>query len=472
MSNNEQSRLNVMSIVNRAAFWLLVVAVALFTMLPFFYAISISFRTNTQVLTGATYLPMAIYAQESLDLDDYLRTAPGEDRPLPIEKFVVTVNNRQATLDESEYTSTVRSDPTAFENAAVVVSFADAEMEMSFAEYETAMANGDTLPDEEPVFNITYGREEISLNSFLLMNIEVTGRVGATETETMTITNLLNIPPAELKNAEYNVLGADIENIYREKRMSIGEYLSYRRDKERSQFVDDYVIQDATTRNYENLFKSERFLTIALNSTIVSTLTVLFALITGSFAAYALGRVRFKGRMVIMYLVLAMTMFPQISILSGLFAIVDDQLDIDGSILALLFTYPIFTLPFTVWVLTSFFQGLPAEIEQAALVDGATPFQTFWRVLVPLTAPALVTTGLLAFIAAWNEYLFALTFTISNDKAKTIPVEIANFAGFDREIPVADRITAAVVVTIPLLILVLMFQRRIIEGLTAGAVKG
>lgn len=233
-----------------------------------------------------------------------------------------------------------------------------------------------------------------------------------------------------------------------------------------------YLPEDGGTLvNYQNLLNSESFLGVMLNSAIVSTVVVIISLVVGAFAAYALGRVQFKGRMVVMYLVLAMTMFPQISILSGLFTIVND-LGVYGSLLSLIFSYPIFTLPFTVWVLTSFFQGLPAEIEQAALVDGATPFQTFRLILVPLTAPAMVTTGLLAFIAAWNEYLFALTFTLVNPSARTIPVEIANFSGFSFETPIADRIAAAVVVTIPLLVLVLIFQRRIIEGLTAGAVKG
>ena len=159
-----------------------------------------------------------------------------------------------------------------------------------------------------------------------------------------------------------------------------------------------YLPEDPVLTNYQNLFGDSDFMRTMFNSAVVATVTVLLALVVGSFAAYALGRVRFKGRMVVLYTVLALTMFPQISILSGLFAIVND-LNIYGSTLALMFTYPIFTLPFTVWVLTSFFQGLPTEIEQAALVDGATPFQTFWRILVPLTAPALVTTGLLAFIA-------------------------------------------------------------------------
>ncbi len=232
-----------------------------------------------------------------------------------------------------------------------------------------------------------------------------------------------------------------------------------------------YLPEDLQLINYQNLFEDSDFMRTMLNSSFVSSVTVVFSLVVGSFAAYALGRVQFKGRMIVLYTVLAMTMFPQISILSGLFAIVND-LNIFGSTAALIFTYPIFTLPFTVWVLTSFFQGLPAEIEQAALVDGATPFQTFWRILVPLTAPALVTTGLLAFIAAWNEYLFALTFTLVSKSAQTVPVAIANFGGYGYEIPVADRIAATVIVTVPVLVLVLIFQRRIIEGLTAGAVKG
>ncbi len=232
-----------------------------------------------------------------------------------------------------------------------------------------------------------------------------------------------------------------------------------------------YLPEAPTLVNYEGLLRSEAFMRTMLNSSIVASVTVILALVVGSFAAYALGRVQFRGRLAILYLVLAMTMFPQISILSGLFRIVTD-LGIYGSTLSLMFTYLIFTLPFTVWVLTSFFKGLPAEIEQAALVDGATPFQTFRLILVPLTAPALVTTGLLAFIAAWNEYLFALTFTLINPEARTVPVAIANFAGLGYEIPVAERMTATVIVTIPVLVLVLIFQRRIIEGLTAGAVKG
>ncbi len=173
-----------------------------------------------------------------------------------------------------------------------------------------------------------------------------------------------------------------------------------------------------------------------------------------------------------LYLVLAMTMFPQISILSGLFEVVN-QLGVYGATTSLMLTYPLITVPFTVWTLNSFFKGLPGELEQAALVDGATPFQTFYMILLPLTAPALVTTGLLAFIQAWNEYLFALTFTTINPPARTVTVAIALFSGqVSRQEPIAEIMAASIVVTIPLIVLVLIFQNRIVEGLTAGAVKG
>jgi len=220
------------------------------------------------------------------------------------------------------------------------------------------------------------------------------------------------------------------------------------------------------------VFRNETFLRGLFNSAVVSGITVVISLVVGSFAAYAIGRLQFAGRTLMLYLVLAMTMFPLISILSGLFTITR-ELGVFGSITSLIITYPIFTLPFTVWVLVSFFRGLPGELEQAALVDGATPFQTFYMILLPLTAPALVTTGLLAFIGAWNEYLLALTFTITNESAFTVPVAIANFSGsIPREEPVAEPLAATVIVTLPLVFLVLIFQRRIIQGLTAGAVKG
>jgi trehalose/maltose transport system permease protein len=233
-----------------------------------------------------------------------------------------------------------------------------------------------------------------------------------------------------------------------------------------------FIPRNPTLINYQSVFSNDQFLLGLRNSAFVAATSVLLALVLGSFAAYALGRLQFRGRTLMLYAVLAMTMFPQISILSGLFKIVRD-LGIYGTPAAMIATYPLLTIPFTVWTLTSFFKGLPAELEQAAYVDGANPFQTFYMILLPLTMPALVTTGLLAFISAWNEYLFALTFTVVNPAARTVTVAIAQFSGqVARQEPIGEILAASVVVTIPLIILVLIFQRRIVEGLTAGAVKG
>ena len=169
--------------------------------------------------------------------------------------------------------------------------------------------------------------------------------------------------------------------------------------------------------------------------------------------------------------VLSVSMFPQIAVLAGLYAVI--RVLNMPAIPSMILSYMLFTLPFTVWVLTSFFRGLPDSLLQAAQVDGATMMQSFLYVLLPLTAPALVTTGLLAFIQAWNEYLFALTFTIIEEQSRTVPVAIALFTGeVARQEPFGEIMAAAVIVTIPLVVLVLVFQNRIVEGLTAGSVKG
>ena len=236
-----------------------------------------------------------------------------------------------------------------------------------------------------------------------------------------------------------------------------------------------------TAAHYQNVFASaSSFGKNLLNSIIVAGLTTLISLVIGILCAYALGRLRFPPRNAILYLVLAMTMFPQVSILSGMFVLLRKFSDVPvlGSLIGfnthggLVFSYLLFTLPFTVWVLTGYFRGLPRELEEAAYVDGASPMQTLIQVMLPLAGPAMVTTGLLAFIGACNEYLFALTFTIG-DKAKTVPVAIASFGGLSPyEIPWGSIMAASVVVTVPLVILVMVFQQRIVAGLTAGAVKG
>jgi trehalose/maltose transport system permease protein len=224
-------------------------------------------------------------------------------------------------------------------------------------------------------------------------------------------------------------------------------------------------------QNYGAVFRNESFVRGLVNSVIVAVSVTVLALMIGAFAAFALGKLRFRGKTPSLYLILAMTMFPQVAVLSGLYALIT-FLGISARP-SMVVTYMLFTLPFTVWVLTSFFRGLPLEIMQSAQVDGASPFQTFYMILLPLTAPALVTTGLLAFIAAWNEYLFALTFTSIEPQARTVPVAIALFTGeIARQEPFGEIMAAGIVVSIPLIILVLIFQQRIISGLTAGAVKG
>jgi len=226
-----------------------------------------------------------------------------------------------------------------------------------------------------------------------------------------------------------------------------------------------------TLQNYGAVFRNESFVRGLVNSVIVAVSVTVLALMIGAFAAFALGKLRFRGKTPSLYLILAMTMFPQVAVLSGLYALIT-FLGISARP-SMIVTYMLFTLPFTVWVLTSFFRGLPLEIMQSAEVDGATPFQTFYMILLPLTMPALVTTGLLAFIAAWNEYLFALTFTSIEPEARTVPVAIALFTGeIARQEPFGEIMAAGIVVSIPLVILVLIFQQRIISGLTAGAVKG
>jgi trehalose/maltose transport system permease protein len=224
-------------------------------------------------------------------------------------------------------------------------------------------------------------------------------------------------------------------------------------------------------QNYGAVFRNDAFVRGIMNSAIVAISVTVLALLFGSFGAFALGKLRFKGKTASLYIILSMTMFPQISVLTGLYAVIG-ALGIPAR-LSMILSYMLFTLPFTIWVMTTFFKKLPDSLLQAANVDGATSFQAFYMILLPLTVPAMVTTGLLSFIAAWNEYLFALTFTSIESSARTVPVAMALFSGeVARQEPFGEIMAAAVVVTIPLLILVYVFQKRLVEGLTAGAVKG
>jgi trehalose/maltose transport system permease protein len=236
-------------------------------------------------------------------------------------------------------------------------------------------------------------------------------------------------------------------------------------------FSTDVIPKSLTSAHYQAVFQDPRFVQSLINSIIVAGVTVLIALGLGSLCAYALGRLPFRFKGSVLYLVLTMTMFPQIAVLSGLFVMLK-TLGLFNTRPGLILTYLIFTMPFTVWVMTQYFRSLPKELEEAAYVDGASPLAVFWRVLLPLTVPGMVSTGLLAFIGAWNEFLFALTFTVT-DTMKTVPVVISQFSGVTAyEQPWGSIMAASMVVTIPLVILVMIFQYRIVAGLTAGAVKG
>lgn len=232
-----------------------------------------------------------------------------------------------------------------------------------------------------------------------------------------------------------------------------------------------YLPNRFNLENYQRVLSSGSFVRCLINSIVVSSGTTILALILGSLSAYVLARYRFPGRQSTLYIILGMSTFPQIAILGGLFTLIR-AMHIYNTYWALIFSYTIFTLPFCVWVLTSFMREIPASLDEAALIDGATPWQILWKVLFPLVIPGIVATGLLSFINAWNEFLFALTLTV-NDKARTVPVAIALFSGqSEYELPWGQITAASVLVCLPVILIALIFQKRIVEGLTSGSVKG
>lgn len=236
-------------------------------------------------------------------------------------------------------------------------------------------------------------------------------------------------------------------------------------------FTVEFWPGSPTFDNYVNVFAEQPFGYNILNSVIVSVSAVGLCLFLSVTAAYALGRVQFKGRGLLLLIILSVSMFPQVAVLSGMFELIS-WLGLYNSRTGLVLSYMLFTLPFTVWILTTFMRELPKELEEAAIVDGASPWVIISKVFLPLLGPVFATTGLLAFIAAWNEFLFALTFTLTNEM-RTVPVAISLMSGNSQhELPWGSLMAASVIVTVPLIILVLIFQKRIVSGLTAGAVKG
>jgi len=236
-------------------------------------------------------------------------------------------------------------------------------------------------------------------------------------------------------------------------------------------FGGDFWPSRVVLSNYRSLFRDQPFGTNLLNSALVAGVVVALSLGLSLLSAWALGRVRFRGRQALLLSILGVSMLPHVAVLAGLFELVS-ALGLYDHLAAMMLSDLLFTLPFTVWVLTTFMRELPKELEEAALLDGAGVFTLVFRVFLPLLWPALVATGLLAFIGAWNEFLFALSFTLSSDE-RTVPVAIALISGSSSyELPWGNIMAASVIVTLPLIALVLAFQRYIVSGLTAGAVKG
>jgi trehalose/maltose transport system permease protein len=236
-------------------------------------------------------------------------------------------------------------------------------------------------------------------------------------------------------------------------------------------FEVNYLPAALDWSNYRAVFREQPFGRNILNSVMVATGVVLVGLALSVTASFALARIPFRGRTLLLMTLLAVAMFPQVAVLSGLFELVR-TLGLYNSLGSLGLSYMIFTLPFTTWVLTAFMRDLPGELEEAAIMDGARPLTIVVRVFLPLMGPALAATGLLAFIAAWNEFLFALTFTLTHDQ-RTVPVAIALISGASQyELPWGQVMAASVAVTVPLVLMVLVFQRRIVAGLTTGAIKG
>ncbi len=243
---------------------------------------------------------------------------------------------------------------------------------------------------------------------------------------------------------------------------------SFQQDRALTAAVPQFWPHPATLEHYYNVFFVKQFQFYVRNSVIVAGLTTLLCLVVGSLAAFSLARLNVANRFGVLGVILAVSMFPQIAIVGPLYLIAAD-LGLLDTYMGLVITYLALGLPLVTWVLFGYFETLPREIDESARIDGVGPIGLLVRIILPMSLPSIVTTGLLAFIAAWNEFMFALAFT-SNINHQTIPVGIANFTSL-YFVPWGDISAASVVVTVPLIALVLVFQRHIIEGLTQGAVK-
>ena len=223
--------------------------------------------------------------------------------------------------------------------------------------------------------------------------------------------------------------------------------------------------------NYSGIFQTSEFTRALINSIGIAAISTVLACALAAMAAYAIARLDFPGKAVILTSALAIAMFPPIAIVGPIFNIWKN-IGLFDTWPGLIIPYMTFTLPLAIYTMSAFFREIPWELEQAAQIDGATPFQAFRKVIVPLAAPGVFTTAILTFIFAWNDFLFAVSLTSTNH-SRTVPAALSAFPGASQfEQPIGTIAAAAVVVTIPIIIMVLIFQRRIVAGLTAGAVKG
>ena len=226
-----------------------------------------------------------------------------------------------------------------------------------------------------------------------------------------------------------------------------------------------------TLDNYRDIFKQSVFTAALRNSIGIGLIATTLAVLLASSAAYAIARLDFPGKQTILAVALMVTLFPQVSLVGPLYNLWR-QIGLFNTWPGLIIPYLTFALPLAIYVLSTFFREIPWELEQAAQIDGATPFQAFTKVIAPLAMPGLATTFIIVFLICWNDFVFAISLTATN-AAMTVPAAIAQFPGVSQFTqPIGDIAAAAIVVTVPVMVLVLVFQRRIVSGLTAGAVKG
>ena len=232
-----------------------------------------------------------------------------------------------------------------------------------------------------------------------------------------------------------------------------------------------FIPSEFTLDNYKSIFETSAFTSALINSIGVGLITTLIAVILGTMAAYAVARLEFPGKKVLIGAALLIAMFPQISLVTPLFNI-ERRLGLFDTWPGLILPYITFALPLAIYTLSAFFKQIPWDLEKAAKMDGATQAQAFRRVIAPLAAPGVFTTAILVFIFCWNAFLLAITLT-STERSRTVPVALQFFTGESQfEDPTGAICAAAVVITVPIILFVLFFQRRIVSGLTSGAVKG